>query len=92
MGGIILPIELILGIYDYCDKETRININRAFKWSYKNTNPFKDYQFGTLRFYKLFYLNRFSPHYAHVIFPMIATDYNEIIYTYLTLEHIVYGR
>ncbi len=40
-----LPIELILIIYDFCDKPTRININKAYKWNYKYVNPFKEFSF-----------------------------------------------
>lgn len=35
-----LPVELLLKIYDYSDSETRIIMNRIFKWSYYVKNPF----------------------------------------------------
>ena len=41
----MIPIELILYIYNLCDKSTRININRAYDWSYKEINPYKDHMF-----------------------------------------------
>lgn len=36
----ILPVELILQIYDYSDAETRIKLNKIFNWSYYDKNPF----------------------------------------------------
>ena len=36
----ILPVELLLKIYDYSDSETRIKLNKIFKWSYYVKNPF----------------------------------------------------
>jgi hypothetical protein len=40
----ILPVELLLKIYDYSDSETRIKMNRIFKWSYYVKNPFHNIQ------------------------------------------------
>ena len=39
-----LPVELLLKIYDYSDSETRIKMNRIFKWSYYDKNPFHNNQ------------------------------------------------
>ena len=36
----ILPIELMLEIYDYSNAETRIKLNRILGWSYYVKNPF----------------------------------------------------
>lgn len=38
-----IPNELMIMIYDFCDKPTRININRAYNWNYYCINPYKDY-------------------------------------------------
>jgi hypothetical protein len=40
-----VPNEILLIIYDLCDKPDRINMNRAFNWDYKSVNPFKDHKF-----------------------------------------------
>lgn len=50
----ILPIEIMLEIYDYSNAETRIKLNRIFGWSYYTKNPFDnismrgDVNFNTL--------------------------------------------
>ena len=44
----MIPDELILNIYNFCDIPTRININRAFGWNYKLLNPYKDTDFSIL--------------------------------------------
>lgn len=36
----IVPLELIIKIYDSSDIETRIKLNKVFKWSYYFKNPF----------------------------------------------------
>jgi hypothetical protein len=36
----ILPTEIILEIYEYCDVETRIKLNSLMKWSYYSMNPY----------------------------------------------------
>lgn len=41
----VLPYEILIIIYNFSDYETRININRAYKLSYKVLNPYKDYSF-----------------------------------------------
>lgn len=35
-----LPNELLLLIYKYSDTQTRLKLNKAFRWSYRYTNPF----------------------------------------------------
>ena len=35
-----LPTELLIDIYNYSDSQTRIKLNKAFKWSYYFKNPF----------------------------------------------------
>lgn len=39
-----IPNEILMTVYDFCDKPTRINMNRAFNWNYLCINPYKDYQ------------------------------------------------
>lgn len=34
--------EIILEIYKFCDIETRLTLNKIFKWSYKMVNPLQD--------------------------------------------------
>lgn len=38
-----LPNELKTLIYLKCNRETRINLNKTFRWSYTEMNPYKDY-------------------------------------------------
>lgn len=42
----MIPLEIIINIYNFCNYETRININRAFNWDYSYINPYKDYSFS----------------------------------------------
>ena len=35
-----LPNELLLLIYKFADTHTRLNMNKAFGWSYRAANPF----------------------------------------------------
>ena len=35
----MLPTELLLLIYEYCDFNARIQFNRVFDWSYRFANP-----------------------------------------------------
>jgi hypothetical protein len=50
----ILPVELMLKIYDYSDTETRVKLNKVLNWSYYVKNPFynipirRDLRFRTL--------------------------------------------
>jgi hypothetical protein len=50
----ILPMEIMVMIYDYSDIETRIKMNKIFKWSYYLKNPFfnvlinSDLKYGSL--------------------------------------------
>lgn len=37
-----LPNEILLIIYTFSDSQTRLNLNKAFKWSYRAANPFMD--------------------------------------------------
>lgn len=41
----ILPNEILLHIYDYSDTETRIKLNKIFKWSFYSKNPFHNLDF-----------------------------------------------
>lgn len=36
----ILPNEILLEIYNYSDTETKIKLNKVFKWSFYHKNPF----------------------------------------------------
>jgi len=36
----ILPNEILLEIYNYSDIQTKIKLNKAFKWSFYHKNPF----------------------------------------------------
>lgn len=42
----ILPTEIILKIYEYCDVETRIKLNSLMKWDYYSVNPYDVKIFG----------------------------------------------
>ena len=35
-----LPNEILLLIYKFSVPHTRLNLNKAFKWSYRAANPF----------------------------------------------------
>lgn len=37
-----LPNELLLLIYKYSDIQTRLKLNKIFKWSYRAANPFME--------------------------------------------------
>jgi hypothetical protein len=37
-----LPNEILLIIYTFSDIQTRLKLNKAFKWSYRAANPFMD--------------------------------------------------
>ncbi len=37
---IYLPTEILLIIYEFSSIQTRLNLNTAFKWSYRFANPF----------------------------------------------------
>lgn len=39
-----LPNELLLLIYKFADTPTRLNLNKAFGWSYRAANPFMEKQ------------------------------------------------
>jgi hypothetical protein len=36
-----LPNEIILQIYEFSDAQTRIAINKIFRWNYRFANPFQ---------------------------------------------------
>jgi len=36
-----LPNEIMLKIYEQCDAQTRISINRACRWNFRDANPFQ---------------------------------------------------
>jgi hypothetical protein len=40
----MLPNELLLKIYNYSDYESRIKLNKIFRWSYYYKNPYFDYR------------------------------------------------
>jgi transposase len=44
----MLPIEILIEIYKKCNKETRIKMNKSFRWNYKILNPFFDYNFSSI--------------------------------------------
>jgi hypothetical protein len=71
----ILPVEIMLQIYDYSNAETRIKLNRIFGWSYYVKNPFDnintrgDVEFKTLVMGTKF--NRYASYKgATIILPM----------------------
>jgi hypothetical protein len=37
----IFPNEIMLQIYEHCDAQTRIAVNRVCQWNYRNANPFQ---------------------------------------------------
>jgi hypothetical protein len=41
----ILPNEILLDIYDYSDIQTKIKLNKVFKWSFYSKNPFHNLDF-----------------------------------------------
>jgi hypothetical protein len=41
----ILPNEILLDIYDYSDIQTKIKLNKVFKWSFYSKNPFYNVDF-----------------------------------------------
>lgn len=45
----ILPTEIILQIYEYCDVETRIKLNSLMKWNYYDVHPYSVKIFDTIR-------------------------------------------
>lgn len=46
----LLPNEILLYIYDYSDIQTKIKLNKIFKWSFYHKNPFHNLNFkGTNR-------------------------------------------
>jgi len=49
----ILPNELLIIIYKLADNHTRLNMNKAFGWSFKSMNPFEEYR-GYLNERKLY--------------------------------------
>lgn len=40
-----LPNEILFLIYKFSEPCTRLNLNKAFKWSYRAANPFMEKQF-----------------------------------------------
>lgn len=40
----ILPNKLLIMIYKFSDNHTRLNMNKAFEWSFKEMNPFEEYR------------------------------------------------
>jgi hypothetical protein len=40
----VLPNELLIMIYKFSDNHTRLNMNKAFGWSFKEMNPFEEYR------------------------------------------------
>jgi hypothetical protein len=46
----MIPTELLLLIYEYCDFSTRIQLNRIFGWSYRVVNPMMGINLNRRRF------------------------------------------
>jgi hypothetical protein len=43
----MLPVELIIEIYKKCDYQTRIKLNKVYKWNFNLINPLFDYKHPT---------------------------------------------
>jgi hypothetical protein len=48
----MIPTELLLLIYEYCDFSTRIQLNRVFGWSYRAANPMIGVELNRYRLYR----------------------------------------
>jgi hypothetical protein len=48
----LIPNELLIIIYKMSDIETRVKLNKAFKWNFRVMNPYQDTLFNRKNSYK----------------------------------------
>ena len=48
----LIPNELSIIIYKMSDIETRVKLNKAFKWNFRVMNPYQDTLFNRKNSYK----------------------------------------
>ena len=58
----LLPLDINVEIYKRCDKETRLKMNKIFKWNFYNMNPFFDYFHPTERPFADKHISSFAQH------------------------------
>ena len=51
-GDKVLPNELLIIIYKMSDIQTRIKLNKVFKWNFRIMNPYQDTLFNRKKSYK----------------------------------------